>query len=163
MSPNKLPPPGTQLAAMLAVEFSAWQALLAAIASEENALIHGDAEHLDQLGAAKLAQLNVVGNLTRTRLNALTESGLPATRAGMDAWLARQNRPELHAQWQQLAQLEADAQAANQRVGSLIDMRLAATRQALNVLVHAATRQGGLYDQAGHAVAARSGKPLTTV
>ena len=49
------------------------------------------------------------------------------------------------------------------RIGKLIDMRLASTRQAINVLVHAATSQGGLYDQAGQAVAARTGKPLTAV
>ena len=40
-------------------------------------------------------------------------------------------------------------------------MRLAANRQALNVLMHAATGKGGLYDQAGQAVAARASKPLT--
>jgi len=40
-------------------------------------------------------------------------------------------------------------------------MRLTSTRQALNVLIHAATNQGGLYDQAGQAVTAHPGKPLT--
>jgi flagella synthesis protein FlgN len=45
--------------------------------------------------------------------------------------------------------------------GALIELRLTSTRQALNVLVHSATSKGGLYDQAGLAVAAHKGKPLT--
>jgi flagella synthesis protein FlgN len=57
--------------------------------------------------------------------------------------------------------MEQDAQAMNLRIGKLIEMRLAATRQALNVLIHATTSQGGLYDQAGQSVAAHTGKPLT--
>jgi flagella synthesis protein FlgN len=57
--------------------------------------------------------------------------------------------------------MEQDAQAMNQRIGALIDLRLTSTRQALNVLVHSATSKGGLYDQAGLAVATHKGKPLT--
>jgi flagellar biosynthesis protein FlgN len=49
----------------------------------------------------------------------------------------------------------------NQRIGALIDLRLSSTRQALNVLIHAATSQGGLYDESGFSVASRKGKPLT--
>jgi len=57
----------------------------------------------------------------------------------------------------------------NGMAGSAVVRRLAgegceiltATRQALNVLIHSATRQGGLYDQEGLAVAAHKGKPLT--
>jgi flagella synthesis protein FlgN len=81
--------------------------------------------------------------------------------AGMSAWLAQHKHPELLARWQQLNAMEREAQALNHRIGALIDMRLTATRQALNVLIHSATRQGGLYDQEGLAVAAHKGKPLT--
>jgi flagella synthesis protein FlgN len=79
----------------------------------------------------------------------------------MDAWLTQHGQSEHRTRWQQLCGMEREAQAMNQRIGALIDMRLSATRQALNVLVHAATNQGGLYDQAGQAVAAHKGKPLT--
>jgi flagella synthesis protein FlgN len=158
MLPNK--PSPVHLAVSMAEERAAWQTLLGQLDAEEQALIAGDPEHLPQLGVAKLAQMNVLGNLARTRLDTLASAGLPSSRVGMDAWLARQP-PALHTEWQRLCQLEADAQAANKRIGILIDMRLTATRQALNVLVHAATRHGGLYDQAGQAVAVRSGNPLT--
>jgi len=67
----------------------------------------------------------------------------------------------LLAHWAKLQVLEKQAQATNQRIGVLIDLRLNSTRQALNVRVHAATSQGGLYDQAGMSVASRKGKPLT--
>ena len=49
------------------------------------------------------------------------------------------------------------------RIGILIDLRLTATRQALNVLIQSATQQGGLYDQAGHAVYSDHRKPLAAV
>jgi len=72
-----------------------------------------------------------------------------------------QHEPLLLAHWAQLQVLETQAQATNQRIGVLIDLRLNSSRQALNVLVHAATSQGGLYGQAGMSVASRKGKPLT--
>lgn len=160
MSPSESPLPPSPGAA-LAIEHAAWQTLLAALADEENALIAGEAERLAQLNAARLAHMHTLGTLARARRDALLAAGHSADPEGMTAWLLQHGQPAHHVQWQQLRDMEQQAQAANQRIGKLIAMRLAATRQALNVLVHAATRQGGLYDEAGQAVAARSGKPLT--
>ena len=161
MSPNETPHDSHNLAAKLAVENAAWENLLTQLETEEQALVNGEADRLAQLNAAKLAQLNTLGNLARTRQKALLDAGFSASHAGMEGWLAQQAQPQLRARWQRLCAMELEAQAANQRIGTLIELRLASTRQALNVLIHAATRQGGLYDQAGQAVAARSGKPLT--
>lgn len=145
--------------ARLEPEIAAWQALLGTLQAEEQALVAGDAERIAQLTPVKLNQLNEIGTHVRARQAALTAAGHPADAAGVTAWLG--TTPERKARWQQLGELEAAAQAANQRVGALLDMRLGTARQALNVLVHAATRGNGLYDESGQSVAARFGKPIS--
>lgn len=145
----------------LSVENAAWQALLNVMTQEEQALIEGEADQLPALNASKLAQLETLSNLVRVRNDSLIAEGLSPDHAGMDAWLTRYGQPEHHIRWQRLLNLEHEAQALNQRIGTLIDLRLGSTRQALNVLIHSATSQGGLYDQAGMSVAAQKGRPLT--
>lgn len=159
MSPSD-PSVGPALTAKLAVEGAAWQTLLNVMGEEERALVEGEADRLAPLNASKLAQLQTLNNLARTRHDDLVAAGHTPDHAGMDAWLARHGQPEHRARWQLLCGMEQQARAQNERIGALVDMRLAATRQALNVLVHAATNQNGLYDQAGQSVAASKGKPL---
>ncbi|WP_324780753.1 flagella synthesis protein FlgN [Thiobacillus sedimenti] len=149
------------LGARLGMELAAWKALLNVLADEERALVAGDADRLPQLNASKLAQVQTLGNLVRARQDALRAAGHAADHTGMAAWLAQHGNAEHRAHWQELCGLEQEAQAMNQRIGTLIEMRLTATRQALNVLVHAATNRTGLYDQAGQSVATPRGKPLT--
>jgi flagella synthesis protein FlgN len=160
MSPSESPR-NPALGARLVGELPAWQALLNLLAEEERALVDGEADRLAQLNASKLAQLQTLGNLARARHDELLAAGHSPDHAGMDAWLARHGDADLRARWQQLCELERETQAMNQRIGTLIEMRLASTRQALNVLIHAATRQNGLYDEAGQSVTAHGGKPLT--
>jgi len=160
MSPSD-PTRSPALIARLAVESAAWQALLKVLGEEERALVDGEADRLAPLNASKLAQLQTLGNLARTRRDELLAAGHTADHAGMNAWLAQHGQPEHDARWRHLCDLEQQAQAMNQRIGTLIEMRLASTRQALNVLIHAAAGQNGLYDQAGQSVAANTGKPLT--
>jgi len=157
MSPNE----PAALIGRLTVERAAWQALLNVLGEEERALVDGEADRLGPLNASKLAQLQTLGNLAQTRHEALQAAGHSPDHAGMDAWLSKHGQPEHLAHWRQLCDMEQQARAQNQRIGTLIDLRLASTRQALNVLVHAATSHNGLYDQAGQSVAASTGKPLT--
>jgi flagella synthesis protein FlgN len=161
MSPDKPASPDPAPIAGLAAESAAWQGLLLILQDEERALIAGEADCLAQLNTAKLTQLQAVSGHARKRHAELLAAGHAADRAGMDAWLAQHGQPEQRARWQRLCALEQEVQAANQRIGSLIELRLNSTRQALNVLIHSATSQGGLYDHAGLAVAARKGTPLT--
>lgn len=142
----------------LDAEIDAWQALLGILDDEEQALIHGDSDRIARITPIKLAQVDAIGNHIQARQTALSAAGHPATAAGMAAWLGPD--PAQRARLHRLGELEAAAQAANQRVGTLLDMRLGAARQAMNVLVHAATRGNGLYDESGQAVAPRSGRPL---
>lgn len=159
MSPNKTPPP---LLAGLKLESAAWQALLQVMQDEEQALIAGDTERLALLGTAKLTQLQSVSDHVQNRHAVLQAAGQAVDHAGMEAWLAQHGQAEHRACWQQLCDMEQTARATNQRIGALIEMRQASTRQALNVLIHSATRQGGLYDHDGLAVASRKGNPLTS-
>ena len=161
MSPDKPSHGNTALLARLKAENAAWQALLDVLREEEKALIAGDADRLALLNTAKLTQLQTVSDHARSRLADLQATGHTPDHAGMDAWLAQLGQPEARTRWQQLRDMEQDAQAMNKRIGALIELRLASTRQALNVLVQSATSQGGLYDQAGQSVAAHKGKPLT--
>jgi len=156
MSPNESFP-----IRQLAAESAAWDALLKVLNEEERALIDGEADRLPKLNAAKLERLHVTGDLARARLNTLRDLVLSPDSTGMEAWLAQHGMPAAQADWQKLRAMEKLAQAINQRIGKLIDMRLGATRQALNVLLQAAAGQAGLYDPAGLSVAARPSKPLT--
>lgn len=161
MSPTDPSPGKPGLSARLTVESAAWQALLNLLGEEEQALVDGDADRLTSLNASKLAQLHTLDTLAQARCDALRAAGHTPDHDGMEAWLGQLGDPAHRAGWAHLRELEQLAQAINRRIGSLIDLRLSSTRQALNVLIHAATRQGGLYDQAGQAVAARNSNPLT--
>ena len=161
-----MPPNETAVAipasiAKLPAENTAWQALLEVLAQEEHALVEGEADLLPKLSASKMAQLRTLSNLAHARHDDLLSAGLPADYSGMQTWLSHQGSPEQRMLWESLRTMELQAQAMNQRIGVLIELRLSSTRQALNVLVQAAKNQGGLYDQAGCSVATRNGKPLT--
>lgn len=161
MSPSDSSHDSPALLARMKVENAAWQALLQVMQEEERALVDGDADRLALLNTAKLTQMQTVSDHARSRHADLLAAGHTPDHLGMDAWLAQHGQPEQRARWQRLREMEQAAQAMNQRIGALIELRLTSTRQALNVLVHSATSQGGLYDQAGLAVAAHKGKPLT--
>ena len=145
----------------LTAESTAWQMLLNVLAQEKQALVEGEADLLPKLNATKMSQLRTLSNMARARHDDLLTTGITPDHAGMDTWLAQQGKPEDAVQWGKLQTMEQQAQAMNQRIGVLIELRLNSTRQALNVLVQAAKSQGGLYDQAGCSVTSNKGKPLT--
>ncbi|NDP46978.1 MAG: flagellar protein FlgN [Sulfuriferula multivorans] len=152
---------GPALDAKLTAESTAWQELLSVLEQEEQALIVGEADLLPKLNALKMAHLHSLSTMVRTRHEGLVSAGLTPDHAGMNAWLEQQGKPKNSDQWEKLQTMEQQSQEINLRIGTLIELRLNSTRQALNVLVQAATSQGGLYDQAGCSVATRNGKPLT--
>lgn len=159
MSQNNASRP-SELSANLAIENAAWRTLLTLLEDEERALVDGDADRLAPLNASKLSQLNSIGDLARARHAALLDTGYTPDHAGMADWLTQKGQHEDQLCWQQLREMEPQAQTLNARIGVLIDLRLTSTRQALNVLVQSATRQGGLYDQAGQAISAGKSKTI---
>lgn len=146
----------------LTAENAAWAALAGTLADEERALVDGDAERLAALAPVKLERLHAASEFARQRLDALRDAGFAPDADGMDAWLAAHGDARARADWNSLRALETEARACNARVGKLIDMRLSANRQALNVLMHAANGKNGLYDPIGQAVATCGGAPLTS-
>lgn len=155
MSPVK-----NDLAGRLAEENTAWTALIDTLADEERALIRGDAEGLAALNAVKLEHLHAASGFARARAESLRVAGFSLDAAGMEAWLTAHGSAAVRIDWQRLQVLEDEARASNARVGKLIEMRLSVNRQALNVLMHAAAGQNGLYDPSGQTVAVRGGAPL---
>src|SRR3569833_2633942 len=97
---------------------------------EDRALVDGEADRLAPLNASKLSQLQTLCNSARTRHDDLLAAGHTPDHAGMDAWLTRHGQPEHLARWRQLCDMEQRARALNQRIGTLIDMRLASARRA---------------------------------
>ena len=146
----------------LTAENAAWAALAGTLADEERALVDGDAERLAALSPVKLERLHAASEFARQRLDALRNAGFAPDASGMDAWLAAHGNPHARADWNSLRALETEARACNARVGKLIEMRMTANRQALNVLMHAANGRNNLYDPTGQAVATRGGAPLTS-
>jgi flagella synthesis protein FlgN len=163
MSVNEASPGAQAMAAGLIVEHTAWLALLELLREEEHALVDGAADQLAALTSRKLDCLQSLSVRARVRLDALAAAGLSADASGMARWMADNSTPEARQHWQAINTLEEAARQANQRIGRLIEMRLGATRQALNVLIHAATWQAGLYDPSGQSVAMPLGKPLARV
>lgn len=159
MSPAK--PDPHALVTGLANECNSWHALLGILREEEQALINGAADHLALLNSHKLQQLEQLSTLARTRRAQLLSLGRTPDHSGMESWLTQHGAPQDHECWQQLCEAEHMASVQNQRIGTLIDLRLAATRQALNVLTLCAAGQGSLYDQAGLAVNPRGGRSVT--
>lgn len=150
-----------KLAEQIGTEGAAWSALLETLSREENALVTGQADALPPLTAVKLDQLNAVSALARSRLDALRHAGCTPDAPGMASWLAQHGTPAVRANWQSLCKLEDETRACNLRIGKLIDMRLSATRQSLNVLMQAAVGRNGLYDPSGQSVSSRISQPLT--
>lgn len=152
---------GVALIAHLPEETLAWQALLDILSEEEAALVAGKADRLAELNTAKLTQLQTLSALAQARYKGLQTCELSPDLAGMQTLLNQQGNTEDHTRWNLMQAMQIEAQSMNVRIGSLIDLRLNATRQAVNVLIHSTTHQAGLYDQAGLSVASRNGKPLT--
>jgi len=94
-----------------------------------------------------------LGGLSHRRDTLQEELGLPAGHEGTEAAVAR--HPELAESWQTLLAHSAKAAAINERNGSLIDMHLRYTEEALETLRNVgAGAAGNLYTSQGRSGAA---------
>lgn len=144
-------------------EHAAWQEVIALLEREEAALIAGDTDALAALTDSKLEKLDALSAHGRARVAYFAAHRVEATPAGIRAWLARHDDPALAVQWLALEDCERRARALNARIGTLIDMRLAATRQALNVLIGALPDESRLYGPAGKPDTPAGGRSISTV
>lgn len=144
----------------LEIERRDWLALHQALLAEEQALIAGTADGLEALADTKQRALATLGEHVRARNAGLIARQLTADAKGMAHWLAEHGDAAERDAWAAIRTLEAETRAINQRNGGLIDQRLAATRQALNVLHGAAMKSGALYDARGQNQPPRGGRPL---
>jgi len=97
-----------------------------------------------------------LGGLSHRRDTLLDELGLPAAHEGTDLAVAQYSgHPELAEAWQTLLAHSAKAAAINERNGSLIDMHLRHTEDALETLRGVgAGAAGNLYTSQGRSGAA---------
>jgi flagella synthesis protein FlgN len=144
----------------LAREQNAWLCLIDILHHEEEALIQGDSDKLDSLNEPKLNQLQALGKYIHARNTSLAALGFEPNHQGMSAWVRQGAEEQITALWQHLCACELDAQSLNKRIGTLIEMRLTATRQALNVLLTCATDRGGIYSHDGMALGLTGGRAL---
>lgn len=132
---------------------------LEALATEKTALIAGEAQRLPELAAEKSALAERLAAIETRRAALLQSLGLPASRAGVEAWLAQQPATaSSHALWQEILALAAQARQANELNGALIGTQLQQTHQALSVLLSQATAT--TYDASGQQQPAASRRPL---
>lgn len=146
----------------LSREHEAWLALLDLLEEEEKALVRGDGDRLTALTEPKLLRVQEIGRFVEARNGFLSAGRYPADHGGMAEWIAHSGKDEAARLWQTLCDCEMRARRLHERIGILLDMRMSATRQALNVLHAAANGLGGGYDRDGMAVTPRGGRPLTS-
>ncbi len=146
----------------LAAEHQAWLALLELLEQEESALVRGDGDQLAAINEPKLLRLQEITGFVQARNGLLVAAGFPPDHGGMADWIARHGKDEGEKLWQTLCDCEARARKLHERIGILLNMRMSATRQALNVLLAAANGQGSGYGQDGMAVTPSGGRALTS-
>lgn len=147
----------------LAREHAAWLDLIDLLSEEEGALMRGDTVKLATLCEPKLLRLQEITHFIQARKAFLVAQNFQADHDGMAAWLARNGKDEAASLWNRLRECETRARKLHERIAILLDMRMAATRQALNVLFTAVTGQGGGYNHEGMVVIPSGGRALISV
>ena|SRR5438093_3438299 len=104
----------------LRTEIAGFQVLHDLLRAEQEALRVADADALSQLASAKLKQVNMLQNLALARSQALADSGLPETAAGIAAWLAWSADPQCARElWAALLAIAAETRTTNALNGRL--------------------------------------------
>lgn len=132
-------PPG-QLGAVLGEEIGKLRQFIELLQREQELLTRGDTEALLPLIEQKNGLANALGGYARMRENELVRLGLPAGRAGMEAWLASGSASAPRGDWQTLLALAGQARDINAANGKLIGLHMQHNQQAFNALMGAAGR-----------------------
>lgn len=140
-------PADALLIAELQAEEKALQEFKALLATEQKAIIEGDAEGLLTLSQSKLELVERLNRHAAERLRHIVALGLNANRSSMQEWAVKTGQTALAA-WDATLAAARDAQQTNQINGALIQTHLQHNQQALSALL-AAANQANLYGPDG--------------
>lgn len=126
------------MAGRLTEELDLLQSFVALLRREHALLAEARVDALGPLAAEKSDLAGRLGQCANQRERELATLGLPAGRAGMEAWLATPAGLAGRNAWERLLALTAEARALNETSGKLIALHLQHNQQALAALLAAA-------------------------
>ena len=147
-------------------ELEAFREFHQVLATEQAALVNGDAEGLMALAQRKNEQALGLTQLADTRNRYLTGTVGSTNQIGMEAWLDIYDPADKRGAsklWRELIDLARAARELNQLNGQLIHTRLARNQQALAVLLGANATTSNLYGADGQSYSTApvaTGRPL---
>lgn len=124
----------------LGEEIGKLREFVALLQQEQEMLARADTDALLVLVNDKTALADTLAGFSQAREHLLTQSGLPAGRAGMTAWLSQSGNDKQRGAWQELLDLATQARALNETNGKLIALHLSQNQQAFATLMQAANR-----------------------
>ncbi len=131
----------TQLGPTLNEEINRLKEFIGLLEREQDLLKQGDTESLLPLIETKTSLANSLAAFAQARAEQLNRLGLDTGRAGMEAWLARNDQGgKLREAWQTLLDLAAQARNLNITNGKLIGLHMQHNQQAFNALMSATNR-----------------------
>lgn len=155
--------PGAEAAfvANLEIERDAFRAIYHTLETEQEALTHGDIDHLAKISKSKIEQFVSLSQLADKRNRHLAASGLAGDKEGVEQWLGLQPETSLaRGIWRELLASAEAARLLNEANGVLVNVKMQHNQQALNMLQQAAN-QAALYDPSGRpATSSQSGRRL---
>lgn len=137
--------------ASLRREVSAFSEFIELLGAEQECLVQAQIEPLSDISLRKTEKAEALSALARLRCAFLESHALESNAQGMRQWIASQNDAqagELVGLWEKLSAFAADAQRINRTNGTLINNRVAYTRDALSAL-NGLTRYAGVYGRDG--------------
>jgi flagellar biosynthesis/type III secretory pathway chaperone len=137
--------------ASLRREVSAFGEFIELLGTEQECLVRAQTEPLSDITRRKAEKAEALGTLARLRCAFLESHALEANTQGVRQWISSQNdaqATELLGLWEKLSGFAADAQRINRTNGTLINNRMAYTRDALCAL-NGLTRSAGVYGRDG--------------
>lgn len=134
---------------------------IALLRREQELLKAGDTETLLPLVETKTDLANRLGALAQGREGFLSRQGLPAGRAGMEAWLEARGTAAQRTSWRTLLELAAEARTLNELNGKLIGLHMRNNQQAFAALM-SATDRAMTYGPDGQQQAGLGGRILGT-
>lgn len=151
----------TEFLASLSRERDVFRQFLEILEGEQEALVHGKVDQLQDLAQTKSGKVLELVQLAEARNRFLTGNGLPADQAGISAWLAALGAaPEAQEAgriWDELVAVAMAARQLNETNGAMINLQLQHNQQALAVLMSAAN-QATLYGPDGQHLSGGGGR-----